>query len=117
MDLQKLAKNAALRLTDDDNGFRGYRNAEEVIANAIRNETKLLEDELNALRCIVVETIGGTVEGNPTSEHNYLHRLRQLIRIETAARTFVKDWQDGDFTLPGLAEIHSTGIMEALKAP
>ncbi len=117
MDPQKIAKDAALRLTDDDNRFRGYETAEEVIADVIRRATKPLEDELMALRHTVVATIGGTVEGNPTAEHNYLQRLRQLTRIELAARTFVKDWRDGDFTLPRLAEIHALAIAEQLKAP
>ena len=33
----------------------------------------------------VVHTVGGTVEGHPTSEINYLQRLRELIRAEDAS--------------------------------
>ncbi len=37
-------------------------------------------------------------------------------RLITASRTFVKDWRDGDFALPRLAEIHAEAIAEKIAA-
>jgi hypothetical protein len=51
------------------------------IAEAIDGAVKRT---LDATVTAVVYTIGGTVEGHPTSSINYLQRLRELVAIETA---------------------------------
>ena len=40
----------------------------------------------NATVTAVVDTIGGTVEGHPTSSINYLQRLRELVAFEIAQK-------------------------------
>lgn len=52
-----------------------------------QNALELLRDELIALKHTIVATIGGTDdEGNPTSEINYLQRLRRLVEIEASVK-------------------------------
>lgn len=42
-----------------------------------------LQEELRAIKNTIIATIGGSDdEGNPTSEINYLQRLRHLVEIE-----------------------------------
>lgn len=36
--------------------------------------------------------------------------------VYSTCRTFIKDWRDGDFQLPRLAEIHATKIEEMILA-
>lgn len=50
-----------------------------------------VEEGTRAMKSAVLYTVGGTVEGHPTSAINYLQRLRQLVRIEKAARQ-ISDW-------------------------
>ena len=49
-------------------------------------ELALLSDEreyVSAIKSAIVDTVGGTDdEGNPTSEINYLQRLRRLVKAE-----------------------------------
>jgi hypothetical protein len=54
--------------------------------NNLLNQINSLEDRLAALKNTVVATIGGTdYEGNPTTEINYLQRLRILVEKEAEA--------------------------------
>ncbi len=52
------------------------------LLNEKESRIKVLEQELSALKFTIVTTIGGKVEGHPTSEINYLQRLRELVRKE-----------------------------------
>lgn len=47
-------------------------------------KTKLRSEEgmRDANKAAVVATVGGTVEGKPTHEGNYLQRLRELVACE-----------------------------------
>lgn len=42
-----------------------------------------LKEQHDAMMAAILGTIGGTVEGEPTHEGNYLQRLRELVEIET----------------------------------
>lgn len=93
----KLKREALARLTQSDGQLRAYGLA---AADRIRTEIIIpLESELSRLRealakaerteqaqmAMLLGTIGGIVEGYPTSRINYLQRLRQLIEAETRA--------------------------------
>jgi 2-iminoacetate synthase ThiH len=45
-----------------------------------------LEAAAKAQMAVILGTIGGTVEGRPTSALNYLQRLRQLVENEDRHR-------------------------------
>jgi len=49
-------------------------------------ENKQLKASARSMMATILSTIGGTVEGQPTSEINYLQRLRQLVEIERDCR-------------------------------
>ena len=44
------------------------------------------DKELEAVKASVVQELGGTVEGRPTNSLNYLQRIRELRRIESALK-------------------------------
>lgn len=54
-------------------------------------------DLVHALQSAVVHTVAGSVEGKPTQTINYLQRLRELVKIEQAAKIVCRyDWSDND---------------------
>jgi len=63
-------------------------NAAESGADALivelADRIEALEDAARAQMAAILGTIGGTVEGHPTSAINYLQRLRQLVEIEAS---------------------------------
>jgi DNA repair exonuclease SbcCD ATPase subunit len=58
-------------------------NIGEAIARLL-DQRESAEAALAAFKFAVVATVGGTVEGNPTHEGNYLQRLRELVKAEAA---------------------------------
>ena len=48
------------------------------------SEAKAELASLRLVKGLVVDTIGGFVEGRPTQEINYLQRLRKLVELEKA---------------------------------
>lgn len=61
----------------------------------------LRDSEPFALKHSITTTVGGTVEGHPTGEHNYLQRLRQLVRIETAFKDIMSCFDRDRSTITG----------------
>jgi len=49
-------------------------------------EIERLKASARSTMAAILDTIGGTVDGQPTSEINYLRRLRQLVEIERASK-------------------------------
>jgi len=54
----------------------------DAVYDDLRDERDLARAETAALKFTIVTTIGGTVEGAPTHELNYLQRLRELVATE-----------------------------------
>lgn len=53
----------------------------------LREEVRLLHENINAIKQSIVDTVGGTdYEGNPTNHANYLQRLRILVKKEKALK-------------------------------
>ncbi len=70
------------QLTIAQNG--GGTNADKIEPSALAVLVRERDDELRALKHTIVSTIGGKdYEGFPTSEFNYLQRLRILIEKES----------------------------------
>jgi len=67
----------------------------------LKEERDLLQAELRAMRYTIVVTVGGTVEGRPTCEINYLQRLRHLRRIETAFNDMLSCFDTDRSTITG----------------
>jgi hypothetical protein len=62
----------------------------QVLIAHIQKLSAMYQGEIAALKYMVVQTIGGQVEGRPTNELNYLQRLRKLcdriIKYEKALK-------------------------------
>lgn len=72
------------RLQSENEKLREQRTYWNDVASKLGAEYGLARDELAAIKCTVVSTIGGVdYEGNPTSELNYLQRLRILVEKES----------------------------------
>lgn len=54
----------------------------------LRAEVELCRVDLNARLSATVHALGGIVEGNPTGQHNYLQRIRELRSVELQVDDF-----------------------------
>ncbi len=76
------------------------------MTKAENEQFMLLRDELKGLKNTVIATIGGVdYEGFPTSELNYLQRLRILVAIERLVKAKADESLDG-YGVMGMSEIH-----------
>lgn len=84
---------------------------------ALREKVRLSRQETAAIKASVVHEVGGVChEGFPTSEINYLQRLRILVEKEKERERFF--WELGQIamTIEGGGKIEGAGWSEAHKA-
>lgn len=78
-------------------------------------EIALLKEDRRAQRAMIVGIVGGTVEGQPTNQANYLQRIRHLVWWEKASmenevhlnNERTKAWEQRDKLLSALKELYA----------
>ena len=93
-------------------GFSGLAEEE---ARELIDAVELGMVDLNARLSATVHALGGTVEGNPTGQHNYLQRIRELRAIELQlceVRRLLALWATEDISSESLATELSRAFAE-----